>query len=100
MKLDEHYTADDLIIRIPVTFAAGSAITSLSGASIVAWAKTGGGSAVAGTVVINSGGAECVASWPENALPPAVYDVQVRATKDGYTRTLLNRRLAVLASLP
>lgn len=96
----KHYTADDLIIRIPVTFEPGAAITTLTGATIVAWAKAQGADAVAGSVAIDPGGAECVASWPENALPEGVYDVQVRAAKDGYTRTLLNERIAALPSLP
>jgi len=95
----EHFQADDLVILIPVTFDAGAAISSLTGGTAVARAKLDGGNPVMGTATIQPSGTDVVASWPENALIPGHYTVQVRATKDGFTKTLIGSRMTVLPSV-
>lgn len=95
----EHFVADDLIIRVPVTFEPGSAVTTLTGATVVAVVRLDGAAPVTGTVAIDPGGEALVASWSEGALTIGTGEVQIRATKDGFTRTLLSDRIAVLESL-
>lgn len=100
-KTDLHFEADDLIIHIPVDFVPGAAITSLTGATVVAYAAPdSGGESVAGTVVIEPSGAKVVARWPKYTLSPGGYTVQVRAEKDGFSRPLIEDRVLVKKSLP
>jgi len=94
-----HYEADDLVISIPVTFEPGSTITTLAGGTAVARARREGGTVVIGSAVIDPGGAEVIASWSESTLPIGKYTLQVRATKDGQSRTLISRSMIVEPSV-
>jgi len=86
----EHYAADDLRIRVPVTFEAGAPVQNLIGAAVIARAVPNRdfASAVDGAVTINAEGTEVTVVFEENTLPANIYTFQVRATKDGYTQTI------------
>ena len=96
------YVADDLVIRVPVTFDPASEVTSLAGGSVVAVAAPIGGNgappipASSATIV----GTDLIrAVWNDDAFTVGVYDLQIRATVAGQTRTLVAQRLSVRASV-
>lgn len=96
-----HYSGDDLVISVPVTFDAGQPIASLTGGTAVAVARRRdqGGTVVNGTAVIQGSGAEVIATFADGVFSPGVYAVQVRATVSGITQTLVDGQVTVLASL-
>ncbi len=95
-----HYSGDDLVISIPVTFDVGAPITSLTGGTATAVARRQGSTAlVTGTAVIQAGGTEIVATFADGVFSAGVYTVQVRATVSGITQTLLEAQLTVIGSL-
>lgn len=97
--LEPHYEADNLVISIPVSFAPGAPITTLAGGTAVARARKEGGAVVIGSAVIDPGGAEVTAAWGPNTLSPGKYKVQVRCTKDGFSRTVMSRSMLVEPSV-
>ncbi len=94
-ELDDHCEADDLVISIPVTFLPGAQITTLTGGTVVARARSDSGTTYVGAATIQPSGAEVIASWAENALPRGRYTVQVRVTVTGFSDTILHARLNV-----
>ena len=94
------YTDDDLVIRVPVTFAAGSEVTSLSGGTVEAVAvPVGGGTAIPASSATIVGADLIRAVWNDGLFVAAVYDLQIRATVAGQTRTLVAQRLTVRGSV-
>ncbi len=93
------YTKDDLVIRIPVTFDPDSEVTSLDGGTVEAVAAPINGDAViAATFAQIAGPAEIKVTWNDLALAAGIYDLQIRATVAGQTRTLVAQRLTVRRS--
>jgi len=96
-----HYSGDDLVISVPVTFDVGAPVSSLTGgaATAIARRRDQTGSAVNGTAVIQPGGASIVATFADGAFSAGVYALQVKATVSGITQTLVDAQVTVLASL-
>jgi hypothetical protein len=94
------YTKDDLMIRIPVTFDPESGVTSLEGGTVEAFAApVRGGAAIAGSSVAITAPDLIQVVWNDLALPVGVYELQVRATVAGQTRTLVAEQLTVRRSV-
>lgn len=93
------YTDDDLVIRVPVTFTAGSEVTSLAGGTVEAVAvPVGGGTAIPASSATIVGADLIRAVWNDGLFAATVYDMHIRATVAGQTRTLVAQRLTVRAS--
>ena len=93
------YTKDDLMIRVPVTFDPDSDVTSLDGGTVEAVAAPIDGSAVvAATFAEITAPAEIKVAWNDLTLAAGIYDLQIRATVAGQTRTLVAQRLTVKRS--
>jgi hypothetical protein len=94
------YTKDDLVIRIPVTFDPDSGVTSLEGGTVEAVAAP-----INGDPVVAADYAEITASdeikvaWNDQVFAVVVYDLQIRTTVAGQTRTLVAERLTVKRSV-
>jgi hypothetical protein len=94
------YTKDDLVIRIPVTFDPDSGVTSLEGGTIEAFAApVRGGTAIAASSVAITAPDLIQVVWNDFVLPVGVYDLQIRATVAGQTRTLVAEQLTVRRSI-
>ena len=79
----------DLLIS-PVTFGAGSAISTLVGCTITAYAEhptTGVETVATSTAVLSA--TSCEAKWAVGTLTPAKYKVDVYATPSGGEAALL-----------
>lgn len=98
-QLEDHCEADDLVISNPVTFMPGAQITSLTGGTAVARAKSDANVTYVGTATIQPGGVEIIATWAENTLPPGRYTVQVRVTVGVFSKTTLRARLNVFEAV-
>ena len=72
------YQADGLRLIVPVTFEAGSGVSSLTGGSAEVHVQAPNGPAIAGVATI-TGAAEVTAVFAPWALDPADYILQVRA---------------------
>lgn len=94
------FVEDDLVIRVPVTFDPASEVTSLSGGTVEAVAAlVGGGAAIAASSATIVGADLIRAVWNDNLFTDGVYDLQIRATVAGQTRTLVAQKLTVRASV-
>lgn len=90
------HEADSLAVEVPVAFDPGGAVTSLSGATVVATVAKGGttiqGSAtIAGPVLVTC-------SWPAGALAVGIWRLQMIATIAGEVQTIAEERIRVLPS--
>jgi hypothetical protein len=93
------YTKDDLVICVPVTFDPESDVTSLDGGTVEAVAAPiDGSTVVAADYAEITGPEEIKVAWNDLALAVGVYDLQIRATVAGQTRTLVAERLTVKRS--
>lgn len=94
------YTKDDLVIRVEVTFDPASNITSLEGGTAEAFAAPlRGGAAIAASSVSIIAPDLIQIAWNDLALPVGKYEVQIRATVTGQTRTLIAEELTVRRSI-
>jgi hypothetical protein len=94
------YTKDDLVIRIPVTFDPESGVNSLEGGTVEAYAApVRGGAAIAGSSVVIAAPDLIQVVWNDLTLEVGIYELQVRATVAGQTRTLIAERLTVMRSI-
>ena len=91
------FEADDLVIKVPITFEAGSLITSLVGATVEAFAKRSGGAMIAGATSV--AGAVVTVTFPEFTFIPGVYTLQVVVTSSGQTQTVAEAAMTVHGSL-
>jgi hypothetical protein len=94
-----HYTADDLVIMVNVTFEPDAEIQSLTGGTVEARAKSGA------APVINASSCTITATdkvrvvFSDGVLPEGVYTLQVRATVSGNTQTIAEEQITVRPSL-
>lgn len=94
------FVEDDLVIRVPVTFDPASEVTSLAGGSVEAVAvPIGGGTAIPASSATIVGSDLIRAVWNDTLFAVGVYDLQIRATVAGQTRTLVAQKLSVRASV-
>lgn len=93
------YEADTLVIDLDVVFPAGGPVPDLTGATVVAIARRQGGGLpdVSGAATV-SGATTIQAVFAPGSLPTGVWDVQIRATKAGQVRTLLQEAFSVRSS--
>lgn len=94
-----HYTADDLIIAVNVTFDAGAEVTSLTGGAAEALAEATDGTVVPATSCTITDTDTVRVVYADGALPAGVYTLQVRATVSGITQTIAEDLIDVRASL-
>jgi len=94
------YTKDDLVIRIPVSFDPDAGVTSLEGGTVEAFAAPiKGGAAIAASSVAIIAPDLIQIAWFDLALPVGKYELQIRATVTGQTRTLIAEELTVRRSI-
>ncbi|UXO94014.1 hypothetical protein Pan4_27 [Pseudanabaena phage Pan4] len=94
-----HWTADDLIIAVNVTFEAGSEITSLVGGSVEARAQAAGGAVIPASSVSIIDLDTVRVAFNDGVLAAGVYTLQVRATVTGVTQAIAEEIIEVRASL-
>lgn len=87
-----HYKSDDLIIEVPVTFEAGSGLTSLTGGQAEADA-TDGYTTVTGTAVIDDD--TILVTFAEDVFPAGLFTLSVRATVGAVTQTVRQAQIVV-----
>lgn len=92
------YEKDDTVISIPVTFEAGSEITSLTGGSVEAVAKRNSTTVSPASASIVDA-STIIVRFSDNTLSVGTYKFQVRATVSGVTLTVLDDEIFVQASL-
>lgn len=93
------YTKDDLVIRVPVTFDPDSDVISLDGGTVEAVAAPIDGSPVVAAAFAEiTGPDEIKVAWNDQVFAVGIYDLQIRATVAGQTRTLVAQRLTVKRS--
>ena len=91
------FEADDLVLRVPVTFEPGSLITTLVGATVEAFAARPGGALVLGAVSVS--GEEAMVTFDGFSFVPGHHELQVVVTKTGQSQTVASADLEVRRSL-
>jgi hypothetical protein len=89
-----HYKNDDLPITVPVTFEAGSGVTTLTGATVEAEA-TDGFHTVAGSATVTGDGSSVLVTFDQDVFRAGVYDLAVRATVGTVTQTIATAQIVV-----
>jgi len=93
------YEDDDLIINVPVTFEAGSEITSLVGGTAEALAQRTDGTIITANATAITSATTIKVTFNDGRLPAGVYTLQVRATVAGVTQTVAEATVTVNPSI-
>ena len=97
------YTADDLVIRSPMTFDATAQVQTLSGAVLQAVLSNGtvtvAASSVTAVITTPTTNEVIFSVWANDTLAYGIWQGQVRATKDGQTQTVAEFEVMVRQSL-
>jgi hypothetical protein len=96
--MSRSWAADTLDISVPVTFEAGSAITALTGGTVVAHAARAGVAAVDGVATIESASAVRVL-FEAGTLSAGVWQLQVRVTVSGVVQTIVDTAITISPSI-
>jgi hypothetical protein len=94
------YAGDSLVIEVTVSFDSGGSVSSLTGATLRASARSFASpvAVVDGSTSIAGDVATC--TWAVDALAAGSWRVQLEVTKSGQTQTVFQETITVLPGNP